>query len=366
MEQRACYRVATHLALELFQLTLELSDGRRYPARMDDVSARGLMARTTSGIRPPIRSGDRVALLLSCPARGISLRLNATVRGLKSGSAEDCYGLAFAQPEGLEAALPSDLFGLFNRRRAPRTPLDRATQALTMAAAQLGRRAVGTWRDISLSGASISVKQDEDPGFQIGEQITLNGRFGDARFDTPLVAYVRRIRSAPGAVLYGIEFDWEHADAAHQQLTLRSLVVDATTQRSAVSQRRIAERRVNQRARLASDKSIEVVLVGEGNRRANATLCDLSLSGAGVTVFALDDPEFIDDEPMQLQFELPGGALDVIARVRRGLLIDDQVCYGLEFDPIASEDFEDNQELILAFLRQEIGDAQDPPLVAFS
>jgi len=366
MEQRACYRVATHLALDQFDLRLELPDGRTFPARMEDVSARGLMARTHGCVIPPLQEGSRIALRLSCRKRGISLRLYATVRGPQSLPGESCYGLAFDQPEGLESAIPNDLFSLFNRRRTPRTCVKDAERGFTLEASQASRRAAGTLRDVSLSGASVAVPLGEDPKFQLGERISLSGRFPAQQTGSPLVAYVRRIRQTPDAIVYGIEFDWEHAAAPYQRRVVEALVDRSVESAASAPQRRIAERRITMRAKASDEAPIEVVLVGHGNRRASATLRDLSATGAGVVVRALEDPEFGDDESMQLSMRLPGGTLGVIARVRRGLLIDDHVCYGLEFDLEASKDFQSSQELILSFLEAHLGDVQTPPLVEFS
>jgi hypothetical protein len=54
---------------------------------------------------------------------------------------------------------------------------------------------------------------------------------------------------------------------------------------------------------------------------------------------------------MALAFRLGDRTLDLVARVRRGLLIDDVVCYGLEFDAERSAEFTERSAAIRDFVR---------------
>ena len=363
MEQRACYRVATHLALEHFDLTLELPDGSLRPARMSDVSARGLMARTEQRLDPPLSRGNRVVVRIRCHMRGLSLRLPAVVCDLRPGSDERCVGLAFIRSEGLERVLPPDLFTLFNRRRAPRHGVAEGTRRLSLAAGQ-SQRTVGRLRDLSMSGARICVKHEGDPRFSVGQTVWIAGRLGGEPIR--LRGTVRRIREGAQHRLYGVEFDPAQTEYASQRRSLdRFLSVCAHRPPDELrGTRRISDRRVSERVRPDLSATIEVEISGEGNRSTQARLRDLSETGVGITVRAHEDPEFRDHESTSVVLRLPIGELELRAHVRRGLLVDDSVCYGLEFDSTGSENFPESQQAIRRFVEVHQASLPDTPVVA--
>ena len=67
---------------------------------------------------------------------------------------------------------------------------------------------------------------------------------------------------------------------------------------------------------------------------------------------------------MTLAFRLGGRTLDLVARVRRGLLIDDVVCYGLEFDTERSQEFAERSAAIRDFVREHALAQPEPNLRA--
>jgi len=371
MEQRVCYRVGAIVDLESFRAELVLPQGRKVPARMDEVSARGMTAKVARSTHLPLERGDRVQLEIRCPSRGISLRLDADVRNVLLQQEKLCYGLEFVHPEELAEALTPRLFRLFNRRRSPRLSMHGPQRAFTVAS-ERGRHALGVLRDISVSGASISVPSAHNPSFQLGDRISVMGRLQASGTSTPahetvqLFAWVRRIREAPGARLYGIEFDWDCVAIASHWHALDRFISHSRDALRYSSARRMAERRAAQRARPDNVDAIEVELVGMDQRAAPARLRDLSSTGIGVAVAALQDPEFQHDEAMTVRLRLPLAEIGIVARVRRGQLVDTEVRYGLEFDSERTPNFSETQQQILDFVTRRSHEPEDLPLISFT
>jgi hypothetical protein len=88
----------------------------------------------------------------------------------------------------------------------------------------------------------------------------------------------------------------------------------------------------------------------------SARLRDISTSGMRLSLPAdLDMGLCAGDEAVVRCEGFPDGPLQVVARVRRALLVDDEVCYGLEFDAAHTRNFESKQRSIQKFVAQHKG-----------
>ena len=337
MNERACYRIGREAGLDSLPLRLELPDGRSVDARLQDTSARGLAVETTHE-SVELREGSRVCVVVHLPGLGKTVSIDAIVRGIREPGR--CFGFEVCDPNRLERELPAPLFRLFNRRQTPRTVIDPDEYIPFKLSSDGGRRAVGRMRDISVAGASLELPLQADPGFVKNESVQIALQLHDARRSFELAGKVRRVLTTRHHIVYGIEFDVTHPTAREKQhRALERLMAEITlVEQNDPGARLVAERRAAKRAKPGHELSLSIELRGRGERRACSVLRDISFTGMGVIVPAADDPEFAPDEEMELTLQLPYDSVDLTARIRRGLLVDTQVCYGLEFDTTPSDD----------------------------
>jgi hypothetical protein len=336
MNERACYRIGRDAGLDAFALSLALPDGRTVPARLCDTSARGLAIETCDEalwLRPGVQMTVHIAL----PGHGRDIAVPVIVRGVRQPGRR--FGVEVCDPEQLERELPPELFKLFNRRQTPRTFVDPDEYIPFKLSSGGGRRAVGRMRDISVAGASLELPLRDDPAFAAGEPVQIALQMRHRQRALEVAGHIRRVQKTRRNVIYGIEFDAETCPTTlRHHRALEQLMSEITlVEQSNPGARIVAERRAAKRARPNEEVTLSIELRGKGDRRATSVLRDISITGLGVIVPAADDPEFAADEEMELTLQLPHDSLDLVAKIRRGLLIDSQVCYGLEFDTAHSD-----------------------------
>jgi c-di-GMP-binding flagellar brake protein YcgR len=367
MSQRTFYRVGRESGLDDFELELRLSDGRRVAAQLCDLSAGGLTAQT-GGAEPTLHAGSALEVELSSTRLGISVRVPARVCNVRESTGSARYGIRFQDARGLQRKLPAQMCRFFNRRGAPRATLGPHEQV------DVALRTEGTWHvrghvhDLSVSGAAVWLSGSDARRVTAGSavRIVLTPERGGSRVE--LEGRVRWTQETDGPLLCGIAFDPELTRGYEQQRREIERLIAGRPIRgaggAASPHARIVNRRVAQRVRPKDQLEITVEICGPGERSTQARLRDISATGMAVTVVAEQDPEFGPGEEMALAFRLGARTLDVVARVRRGLLIDDVVCYGLEFDSERSPEFAERSAEIRDFVREHALAQHEPSLRA--
>jgi c-di-GMP-binding flagellar brake protein YcgR len=352
MSQRTFYRVGRESGLDDFELELVLPDGRRAAAQLCDLSAGGLTAQT-NGADLPLHAGSALEIELRSSRLAISVQVPARICNVRDSSGSIRYGIRFQDPRALQRKLPSQMCRFFNRRGAPRATLGPHEQV------DVALRSSGSWQvrghvhDLSVSGAAVWLSGDDARRVTAGSpvRIVLTPEQGGARVE--LEGRVRWTQETDGPLLVGIAFDPELTRGYEQQRREIERLIAGRPSRGAGSPHpRIVNRRTSQRVRPEDGLQITVEICGPGERSAQARLRDISATGMAVVVVAEHDPEFGPGEEMALVFQLGGRSLDLVARVRRGLLIDDVVCYGLEFDAERSREFAERSAAIRDFVRE--------------
>src|SRR5262245_50683432 len=242
----------------------------------------------------------------------------------------------------------------FNRRGAPRATLGPHQQV------DVALRSSGSWQvrghvhDLSVTGAAVWLSGQDARRVTAGSTVRIvltPEQGGGARVE--LEGRVRWTQETDGPLLCGIAFDPELTPGYEQQRReIERLIAGRPPRGTASPHPRIVNRRTAQRVRPEQGLQITVEICGAGERSAQARLRDISATGMAVAVIAEHDPEFGPGEEMTLAFRLGERTLDLVARVRRGLLIDDTVCYGLEFDAERSAEFEERSAAIRDFVRE--------------
>ena len=365
MSQRTFYRVGRESGLDDFELELVLADGRRVAAQLCDLSAGGLTAQT-NGVEATLQAGSPLQIELSATRLAVSVQVPARVCNVRESSGSARYGIRFADPRTLQRKLPSQMCRFFNRRGAPRATLGPHEQV------DVALRSSGSWQvrghvhDLSISGAAIWLSGPDARRVTAGSavRIALTPEHGGARVE--LEGRVRWTQETDGPLLCGVAFDPELTRGYEQQRREIERLIACRPARSGGGSltARVVNRRTSQRVRPEQGLEITVEICGRGERSAQARLRDISTTGMAVVVVAEQDPEFGPGEEMELAFRLHGRTLDLVARVRRGLLIDDVVCYGLEFDAERSAEFAERSAAIRDFVREHALAQPEPGLRA--
>ncbi len=364
MSQRTFYRVGREAGLDDFELELRLSDGRRLVAQLCDLSAGGLTAQT-KGVEATLHAGSPIEVELSSARLGVSVQVPARVCNVRESTGSARYGIRFNDPRALQRKLPSQMCRFFNRRGAPRATLGPHEQV------DVALRSSGSWQvrghvhDLSVSGAAVWLSGEDARRVTAGSpvRIVLTPEHGGQRVE--LEGRVRWTHETDGPLLCGIAFDPEMTRGYEQQRReIERLIAGRPPRGTASATARVVNRRTAQRVRPETGLQITVEISGPGERTAQARLRDISATGMAVVVVAEHDPEFGPGEEMALAFRLGDRTLDLVARVRRGLLIDDVVCYGLEFDTERSQAFAERSAAIRDFVRAHALGQPEPNLRA--
>jgi c-di-GMP-binding flagellar brake protein YcgR len=350
MSQRTFYRVGRESGLEDFELTLRLVDGRELAAQLCDLSVGGLTAQT-HGSDGLLVTGATLEIELASTRLGVSVQVPGRVCNVRRAHGSARYGIRFGDSLALQRELPAHMCRFFNRRGAPRATLGPNEQV------EVAVHATGSWQlrgqihDISVSGAAVWLGGPDARRIRVGGavRVSLTPEHGGGPIE--LEGRVCWTQQSDGPLLCGIAFDAELTSNYEQARRELERMVAGRPARGA-RDARVVNRRIAQRVKPDGNTSITVEICGPGERSARAWLRDISATGMAVVVLADQDPEFGPDEEMVLAFQLAGHPLDLVARVRRGLLIDDMVCYGLEFDSARSEEYPIHSAKIRQFVRE--------------
>lgn len=352
-QRRECYRVDGRGA-ERRQLSvrLEPSPGDRVVAEILDLCFKSIAIRVVLAPRAPLAIGEETRLIFDAPELDRPVGLEARVHSSDLRPERERYVLCFPNPEHLEALLPSKLFRLFNRRRGERAVITKDTTA-TLHAAD-GDALEVRLENASLFGLAASVPIALDPELAPGTPIRASLRLSSHAPPIELSGEVARANTVDERAHYGIRVDFDQSPHCEAHLDqLERFVSRACRQRRPRARRKLGNRRGALRAQLPPGRALSVDLFATDDRAVQARLQDISASGMSVLVSAAEDPEFLHGEEMTIACRLSRASamLRVVASVRRELLVDDDVCYGLEFDPLRSQDFERIQAEIDAFVK---------------
>jgi len=365
MSARACYRVGRDHGLDAFELVLHLVDGRAIAAQLDDLSLGGLTAQSIALADVGLERGSALEIELCAEPLGLSVRVPARISHMRKHGGRARVGIEFTNREELQRELSPECFRFFNRRSAPRAvvlPSERIDVALM---ARDSARLIGRLHDLSVSGAAVWISGAQTRELSEGSTVSVGFQAEPGAERIELSGSVRWLQHSDGPLLCGIRFDPEVTAEYEQQRRelercLSGRPVDPPQeslqlleQLGNIDGRRVANRRVAPRARPEGDLPIRVELTGPGARMAIARLRDISVTGLGVVVPAREDPEFAAGEEMLISLRLDGRNVDLVARVRRGLLVDSDVCYGLELET-SSEELAEHLSAIRDFVRSHL------------
>jgi hypothetical protein len=105
--------------------------------------------------------------------------------------------------------------------------------------------------------------------------------------------------------------------------------------------------------RVAADPDLEVAVSAPGVPTVLARLRDISATGLSVILPAAEDREPLPGGcGVDLRFYLPldGRTITLRGYVRRGLMIDQHVCYGIQFDPGGSSAYRRQQAALARYI----------------
>ena len=90
------------------------------------------------------------------------------------------------------------------------------------------------------------------------------------------------------------------------------------------------------------------------SREADAQVKDISVSGIGLLLALDTESKFGDFGSIALELSIPGTEQPVklIGNIRNRRLQDDQLVYGIEFDPEKTEDFAAQQEIVRRYVQE--------------
>ena len=120
---------------------------------------------------------------------------------------------------------------------------------------------------------------------------------------------------------------------------------------------RIFNRRGVFRVRADSVLQIEVTLTGNSGKEIRARLTDISGSGIGVQVLARSEHDFSQITDVAISFSLPtsNSPLHLTGVIRNRWMLDPKetgMYYGIDFDPVESEEGRRQKQVILNFVNK--------------
>ena len=212
--RRKVYRVVPDEAHQL-DVAIRTENGKVFRGEVVDVTIDGAGTRFEREAAPAFALGHPVTLIFSAAWLDEPVDVSAKVRS-RAGQGEYQqyhYGFAFDQSAELPNRLPKRVFQVFNRRGAPRVPLD-PTKPVEVAikAPGVGTSTVtGCLKDISVSGLALLV--EPEAAYTLGALDVIEMSFHlptrDKAFQ--LVGWIRNRELVHEHVRYGVEFDHTHS-----------------------------------------------------------------------------------------------------------------------------------------------------------
>lgn len=200
--------------------------------------------------------------------------------------------------------------GSYRRRQTPRK--DIAVHVVTPAGTFQG-----DFRDISVQGVGAAFRLGNDPGLSEDDVVEVAIKCGmRSEISTPARTVYGQIEN-DGRVRYGFQF----VNEGNLYSQLDNFYA------------RLFNRRGSPRVRPALEHSV-VVNVGWRSNSLDAILCDISATGAGVTMTIADAYQLQGIDRLRLRFELPGvrEAFEGEARVEKRKQSGARAWMGVSFD----------------------------------
>jgi hypothetical protein len=200
--------------------------------------------------------------------------------------------------------------GSYRRRQTPRK--DIAVHVLTPSGAFQG-----DFRDISVQGVGAAFRLSNDPGLSEDDVVEVAIKCGMRNeISTPARTVYGQVEN-DGRVRYGFQF----INEGNLFSQLDSFYA------------RLFNRRGSPRVRPALEHSVSAT-IGWRSNELTATLCDISSTGAGLTLTLADAYQCQGVDRLRVRFELPGvrEAFQGEARVEKRKQSGSRVWLGLSFD----------------------------------
>ncbi len=283
------------------------------------------------------------------------IRVAARVRHVIRFRDQWSYGLQFPHAGQLRETLPPRLYRLFQSSAAPRAVVQDAPIRVRVSRPGLA----DAWArlvDISTSGMAVDFAASEDPELASGELVGMEFDLGEEHLQ--LVERVRHGTLAARGARYGLEFEGaltprfeRQSDAIERFVEGAERIVRYPQPAPSAAEPVLPHGGCAPRVKPAAAVSVDVLSLGPQSTARCARLRDISISGIGVVLPADRDLGLQAGDDAVVRCELPSnGSMQLAARVRRTLLIDDEVCYGLEFDPDLTLGFERKCRAIASFV----------------
>ena len=237
------------------------------------------------------------------------------------------------------------------RRQLYRTTPGQANQVEVAVWTDTGNGLVGEVVDVSAQGVALRVPRNIAPVLSLGQNVSFPFTPRTQAEPVALRATVRSRNRVGKHWRYGFEFELDN---------MRGM-------RFAEEFYGLFNRRDAFRVEPLAEEPIPVTIAnldGSLPPIAIAQLCNVSATGLGIRFSSNADPTLADDAILHTMLRPPTSpcSLKLAGRIRHRTLRGDTVCYGLQFDPKHSEQFErDHENLVDYIIHRQLEGLANPP-----